>query len=771
MKINYINKGKIFVVAFLFFVTIIIQSNIVLSNESSIIKNSNVENQSSEYWALLISVGVYADDPQQNRPLMLEEVDDLYELLLESNVWSEDHIKVLKGADSTVSNIISGFQWLDNMEDEKDISLVFITTHGSPLGFDIPPIDEEDNTDEILATYWTFAYNRVFLWDDELNFLLNRLESKGVCFIVDSCYAGGFNDPPDWNKTIMTNAQSFGNEASVEEWMEGFAEELRGQGRVVLMASREDEVSFSGGFAPFLIDGLRGFADSNMDGVVTAEETFVYAEPRTSRQHPTIYDGYEGELPLIDFSGQLQYGGETSAVKQSITKESTETYTPSGFYPEDGLVERKSNVQHLTKYEKSIDESQSMDIESSDDMENDNEQMITREKTISLSLDVAYSPENSMVCGYVKDAGTADPIENALIYIRGYDNEFEFFENDTTTDSYGFYSMNVPACWCWITVYADEYCSEELSHLQIDENEIVWINFSLYPRPPENSLICGYITGEETGTPIEGANIGIFWRGDQNQFYINDTTSDDSGFYSMDIAAGEVDIEVEASGYFRGYSEDITILEYETKWVNFSLYARPIENAVVCGYITDEKTGDPINHARVTFEWVDVSLGHSYQNETYTDSSGFYSINIAAGELYHDIRKQGYDYYNPYRCDAEADTTLWMNVSLIEETIEVDLTKPLNALYINNNRIIPYSKARIIGKIDIEASVYESWYGPGQAERVEFYIDNVLKASVTTEPFTWTWAEKTLGRHTIKVVAYDYEGNSVSKEREVLKTL
>ena len=84
---------------------------------------------------------------------------------------------------------------------------------------------------------------------------------------------------------------------------------------------------------------------------------------------------------------------------------------------------------------------------------------------------------------------------------------------------------------------------------------------------------------------------------------------------------------------------------------------------------------------------------------------------------------------------------------------------------------MPFIRSRIIGAIGIEAYVYESWYGPGRAEKVEFYIDDVLKANVTSEPYTWTWTEKTIGKHTIKVVAYDNEGNSASEEIEVRKLL
>ena len=674
----------------------------------------HIGDRDTEYWALLVAVGVYADDPQQNRPLMLEEIDDLYDVLLESPLWSEDHIKVIKGEDATVINIVKGLRWLDRMEDSDDFSLVFITTHGTPLGFDIPPLDEDDGTDEVLVSYWGFAYPGLFIWDDELNFLLNRLESQGVCLIVDSCFAGGFNDPPDWNITqrSLFPSKNYDNKMSSTEWIEGFAEDVRGQGRVVLMASREDEYSYSGGFAPYLIDGLRGFADSNKDDIITAEETFFYTEPRTHMQHPTMYDGYEGDLPLIDLTGRLQSYDEANEEQKNIEKEPNRSQMYSG-----------------------------------------------------------DSSENSIACGYVKDFDTGNPIEDAFIYLRGRDNQWEFYENETTTDPFGYYSMNVPSGRFRITASADGHLSEESGPHEIDEYETLWVNFSLPPHPPENSVICGIITDDETGDPINGVNISLLWQGGQDQFYLNETTSDYTGFYHMNVAAGEIELEVEVAGYFHEYMEDIFIDDFETLWINFSLYSRPIENSVVCGYIKDEKTGNPINYARVTFEWVDPTLGHEYWKEIYTNATGYYCMNIASGELYNDIRKQGYDYYNPYRYDSEENKTLWVNVSLKEETIEVDIAKPLRAFYINNNRIMPFNKARIIGEIEIEAYIPWSWHGHGAADKVEFYIDDDLKATVASEPFNWTWNEKTIGRHTIKVIAYDDEGNSASDEIEVWKFL
>ena len=708
MEIGFSKKINIFCII-IFLITATLFTNVIaisdaniqmLNNNQDMMKLGNLE---TEYWALLVAVGVYADNPQQDRPLMLEEVDDLYETLIESGVWSEDHIKVIKGKDATCSNIIAGFKWLDDQEDQDDFSVVFITTHGSPLGFDIPPFDEADKKDELLVSYWGFAYPNLYIYDDQINYYLNKLESKGVCLIVDSCFAGGFNDPPNWIKTRDNNKMSS------EKFIEELGGELSGQNRVVLMASREDELSYSGGFAPYVIDGLRGHADTNNDDIVTAEEVFIYCEPRCSRQHPTIFDGYPGELPLMYLS------------RQEINSE--------------------------------------------------NEKQITQEKIRNYNSNIGFSPENSVIKGLVKDADTDDPVGNATIFVRGRDDEWDFFENFTTTDPFGFYSINVPACRCWASVYADGYCSDQSGLQEINESETFWLNFSLYPRPPENSLICGYISENETGQPIEGANISLSWFGDEYQFYFNETNSQYNGFYLMNVAAGELDLEVEAVGYFRANLREIIISDYETMWANFSLRSPPPEKSVICGYITDKKTGDPINNIEIRFEWVDIEADMSYQNETRTNFSGFYSINIASGEIYHDIRSSNYDYYYPYRTNTFENETTWMNVTLEEETIEVEIVKPLRALYISNNRLFPFFRTRIIGSIDIEAEIRDDFWGPSSAQKVEFYVNGYLKETITDEPYIWTWSDLKLGRQKIKVVAYDFEGNSDFDEMEVYKLL
>jgi len=41
----------------------------------------------TEYWALIFAVGIYKNNPDANRPSMLEAADDLYDVLLSSPEW------------------------------------------------------------------------------------------------------------------------------------------------------------------------------------------------------------------------------------------------------------------------------------------------------------------------------------------------------------------------------------------------------------------------------------------------------------------------------------------------------------------------------------------------------------------------------------------------------------------------------------------------------------------------------------------------------------
>ncbi len=266
--------------------------------------NAPIKPTASQHYALIFAVGTYLNRPDMDRPEMLDAADNLYSTLVDSSsYWQAANIHVVKGQAATLNNLLYQLNWLKKMSTSEDYVVVFLTTHGSHLHnfngqlLDLPPKDEADGSDEILMMYNGFVQWYGFIWDDLLNFMLSRIQCKGMCLIVDSCYSGGFNDPP--YQGIPGNQDTCNASTFTKDLMH----DLAGQGRVTLMSSGEDQVSYGSYFADFLTIGFAGSADKNHDGIVSAEEAFDYSKFWTELwtyggEVPTISDLYPGEFPV-----------------------------------------------------------------------------------------------------------------------------------------------------------------------------------------------------------------------------------------------------------------------------------------------------------------------------------------------------------------------------------------------------------------------------------------------------------------------------------------
>lgn len=68
----------------------------------------------------------------------------------------------------------------------------------------------------------------------------------------------------------------------------------------------------------------------------------------------------------------------------------------------------------------------------------------------------------------------------------------------------------------------------------------------------------------------------------------------------------------------------------------------------------------------------------------------------------------------------------------------------------------------ILGGITIEASTTMS-----DMTMVEFYVDGTLVFSDSEAPYAWSWDERAVGTHILKIIAYSGTGTTMSDEREV----
>jgi uncharacterized caspase-like protein len=125
---------------------------------------------------------------------------------------------------------------------------------------------------------------------------------------VDACYSGAAGG--------RTFASKRTRAARVDEV---FLDRLtRSKGRAILTASRGSEVSLEvpelghGLFTHYLVQGLRGAADLDRDGIVSLQELYQYLEQQVSQksrsiggnQHPVMKGELEGLMPLIKVGGK-----------------------------------------------------------------------------------------------------------------------------------------------------------------------------------------------------------------------------------------------------------------------------------------------------------------------------------------------------------------------------------------------------------------------------------------------------------------------------------
>jgi len=218
--------------------------------------------------------------------------------ILTQNGWNEGDITLYVDSQGTKAAITSKLNEIASQTTASSISLFFFSGHGT-----------ESSGTHYICCYG--SYLNEFMSDIELNNALNSFNGR-VVVILDTCFSGGMG-PPGFN-------------FNEDEFISNFIETLGAgnENRVILMACAANEYSYetselqSGVFSYFVIEGLRGDADheGNNDGVITAEETFEYAQPKTtnyqSLQHPQIYDGEPSkDVPIIG-------GGVSSDIEVTV---------------------------------------------------------------------------------------------------------------------------------------------------------------------------------------------------------------------------------------------------------------------------------------------------------------------------------------------------------------------------------------------------------------------------------------------------------------------
>lgn len=97
----------------------------------------------------------------------------------------------------------------------------------------------------------------------------------------------------------------------------------------------------------------------------------------------------------------------------------------------------------------------------------------------------------------------------------------------------------------------------------------------------------------------------------------------------------------------------------------------------------------------------------------------------------------------------------------------VTITKPLEkSLYLRDKKVLSFPITLLIGTHEVMVNASDN---DSDIASVRFSLNGIVKNTTTTSPYRWAWDERAFGRYTIKVEAFDTEGNSATDEIVVWK--
>jgi uncharacterized caspase-like protein len=258
-------------------------------------------------WAVIIGVGRYQSTDIPSLRYTVADADSLYQVLVGPGGFRKEHVLLI--TDKTEKTpTLRNIKWalgtfLARSAKKDDTVVIFFAGHGAP------EIDQRGVERDGLAKYLIPSdadpddlYSTA-LPMDEMQTIFGRVEAERMVVFLDACYSGAAGGRTFSSK--KTRAANLDDQ---------FLERLtRSKGRAIITASRPSEVSIElpelghGIFTYYLVQGLKGAADLNKDGIVTVQELYEYVEQQVSaksrsvggNQHPVMKGEMEGALPLV----------------------------------------------------------------------------------------------------------------------------------------------------------------------------------------------------------------------------------------------------------------------------------------------------------------------------------------------------------------------------------------------------------------------------------------------------------------------------------------
>ena len=210
---------------------------------------SSGDPSSAHTWAVVSGISGYESRADILSRASMDAID-FYRFLRDEQNVDSDRMVLLVDAEARADAFRNSVNEISSRADDEDRLVIFYSGHGSQEPPGSGGSEEEDGVNEVLCFY------DEDISDDEMYELLDVFPGS-VYLFADACNSGGFVN--DFSR--MDNI-------------------------LILTAAREDKSVSERVLTPILLEGSRGAADNNYDGVITAGELVDYVDGMMARICP-----------------------------------------------------------------------------------------------------------------------------------------------------------------------------------------------------------------------------------------------------------------------------------------------------------------------------------------------------------------------------------------------------------------------------------------------------------------------------------------------------
>ena len=238
-------------------------------------------------WVVIIGIAEY----NLNMLRLNFTKDDAYRMYafyksVEGGSLPDEQIMLVMDIHATRTNVLKAIEDTYSKADKDDAIIFYFAGHGTP-GYFLLYDFTRDGKEDLIGV----------LKHEELNDAFAQSQAKYKYIIADACHSGSLAES---GAQRGGGAQNSGAYQSFNDSAKGFVMMLSSMGEE---KSIENDGIRQGVFSHSLINGMKGIADVNKDGIVSVIELFDYvdAEVRKAtneKQNPVLAGDYDDSLPV-----------------------------------------------------------------------------------------------------------------------------------------------------------------------------------------------------------------------------------------------------------------------------------------------------------------------------------------------------------------------------------------------------------------------------------------------------------------------------------------